>query len=257
MITTTVYRQLWPIPFILLLLTQAINAQQDDYKRKFKDVQPTRCDKVYLRRTTQFRQSNKTVKPGGVVLLGDSITQAFPQQNCPKEWNLNARGISGDGIGGSTFRGLINRLNISCHDLKPSVVFIKIGINDIIQWNPTPPQSPEKLRLETMREVIQNIKNNNPGVSIYITSVLPTRKRDNSRGAKLKFESYNPTIINYNNKLQALAKETKCSYFDLHSKFYDTQKKELKATYTKDGVHLTKAGYDLWITELKKIIPKK
>lgn len=225
----------------------------DDYAGKFEQVQPTKCDEHYLKRIAYFKKSNSTVKPGGLVLLGDSISEVFPINGAPKEWNLISRGISGDGIGGGKHRGLSNRLRVSCHDLKPSAVFIKIGINDIVDWGMGIKQTDEAERLKNYRRVIQDIKKFNPKANVFISSVLPARTINNPRGKKRDFGQYNATIVPFNAQLKIIAKEEKITFVDLHQSFVEKGGDKIRADLTSDGVHLSRAGYALWIKELKKL----
>lgn len=221
----------------------------------FKQQQPTKCDHIYLKRMAQFKKENPKAPKGGIVLLGDSITQGFPEKDVPKEWKLTARGISGDGIGGGKFMGLVNRLNASCHDLKPKKVFIKIGINDLLDYKTGVAGSDDKTRLATYAKVLQEIKERNPGVKVYLSSILPVCNKG-KWSTKLNFVQFNDEIDTYNNKLQKIAKDNGVTFVDFHSKFQDKEGL-MKNHLTKDGVHLTRAGYKLMIQELTKVVNDK
>ena len=243
--------------FIYLFSTLLIlfTSQAEDKYSHFKRQQPTKCDGIYINRMKHFNKVNADAPKGGIVLLGDSMTQAFPEKAVPSEWKLTARGISGDGIGGGDFMGLINRLHASCHELKPKKVFIKIGINDLLDFQLGLEGSPEELRLKTYAEVFKEIREHNPGVKIYISSVLPVRNKG-AWSTKHDFASFNNKIDAFNKKLKQVAKENKVYFVDLHSKF-ENEDGQMKDELTRDGVHLTGAGYDLMIEELTKVVEHK
>ena len=216
---------------------------EDSYNKKFESVQPTKCDNLYLKRVKAFKNWNKTAPKGGLVLLGDSITQGFPEKQAPKEWKLSARGIAGDGVGGGKFRGLINRLDVSCNNLAPSKVFIKIGINDIRNSDEEQVRIPLKTRLDSYREIIRSLKKNNKTIEIYLSSILPTRG---------KYAFRNKEVREVNTLLKQLAEKEKINYFDLGKAFLVNG--EMNPELTKDDIHLNAKGYKVWIRELHKIM---
>lgn len=236
------------IAAITLALTNLNSlSAKDTYSNKFEFSQPTKCDKLYLNRVNMFKKWNAAAKDGGTVLLGDSITQTFPTKQVPAEWNLQARGIAGDGIGGWKYRGLLDRLDVSCNDLKPSKIFIKIGINDIPNL-PNQRESeyiPESVKIKSYATLIERLKTANPNAQIYLSSVLPTTG---------KYAPRNERILTMNKKLAALAKKEGIEYVDLHSVFLSNG--EMKKELTRDGIHLNSKGYKVWIEALEKIHEK-
>jgi hypothetical protein len=81
---------------------------------------------VYKDKTKLFQQyakMNKYNKP--IIFLGDSITEKMDWQELFSSNNIINRGICSD-----TISGVINRLD-SILQVKPSKVFLMIGINDM------------------------------------------------------------------------------------------------------------------------------
>jgi lysophospholipase L1-like esterase len=234
---------------IFLTLTAALSSMSaaDTYTKNFPLKQPTKCDQLYLKRVKLFEKWNQTAEEGGIVLLGDSITQAFPVKQVPAEWKLQARGIAGDGIGGWKYRGLLDRLDVSCNDLKPSKIFIKIGINDI----PNDPNAenknyiPKNVKIDSYRELVKKLQSKNRSAEIYLCSILPTRG---------KYTTRNDRILKLNKELKSLAQRERVHYIDMHSAFLAD--KEMHQALTRDGIHLNGTGYKVWIKELEKIMEK-
>lgn len=187
----------------------------------------------YKVRTSIF--NNATSVDTGVVFLGDSITnfnewgEAFP---FVKTYN---RGISGD-----TTVGVMKRLN-QIVALKPSKVFIMIGINDLGA------KTPKEEILKNYNTILEKMKSELPDTKIFIESILPTKPLAKSK--KLSNED-----INWLNKeLERVAKENGNTFIDLHSLFADKDG-ELKGEWTVDGVHITGEGYKAWENEIKKYV---
>jgi hypothetical protein len=78
-------------------------------------------------RLASFKELNKRAQKGGVVFVGDSITEGFPIDEilqCNKP--MYNRGINGD-----TSIGVLDKLKEEVFDLIPSKVFLLIGTNDL------------------------------------------------------------------------------------------------------------------------------
>jgi lysophospholipase L1-like esterase len=175
-----------------------------------------------------------------VVLLGDSITEGFEvTKYFPGRRVLN-RGIGADVIGNdmptNDFRGVLQRLDNSVFDCAPTDVFILIGINDLGAGR----------TVETMeagyRELLQRIRAKRPDLRIHVQSVLPTRG---------KFDKHNAPVRDFNERLRKLATEFNCSFIDLHALMIDKDG-QLKAEFTRDGLHLTEPGYVVWREQILK-----
>jgi lysophospholipase L1-like esterase len=189
-------------------------------------------------RVRAFKEQNQSWQ--NVVLLGDSITEGFDvTKYFPGRRVLN-RGIGADVIGNDMapddHRGLLQRLDNSVFDCAPTDVFILIGINDLGAGR----------KVETMeagyREMLKRIRAKRPALRVYVQSVLPTRG---------KFDKHNAPVLDFNERLKKLATEFDCSFVDLHSLMRD-DKGELKAEFTRDGLHLTEPGYVVWREQILK-----
>ncbi len=179
-----------------------------------------------------FHEDNLKRAPGGVVFIGDSITAGFPLAEMLPEQNPANRGIGGDAIW-----GLLRRLNESAYELKPSKVFVMIGVNDVFNNNMTTPQF-RALYDYLFRELRKNC----PGAKIYIQSVLPVR----GNIANIECAKLNATIQALNQELKAVAKEQGLTFIDLFPSFLN-EKGEMSEKFSSDGCHPIQAGHELWV----------
>jgi lysophospholipase L1-like esterase len=200
------------------------------------DQEPPPHIRHYLERTAAFEKENQQMR--NVILLGDSLTEGFNvEQYFPGRPVIN-RGISSDTIGivpdDKDLRGVLKRLDNSVFDCCPGTVFLMIGVNDLGDR-----RQPEEMAAG-FREILERIRERAPGVTVYVESALPT-------GGKYAF--HNPNILDYNARLRALADEMGYPYLDLHPLFTD-ENGELRSDLTREGLHLTPAGYEIWKREI-------
>jgi lysophospholipase L1-like esterase len=189
----------------------------------------------YQTRLTLF-QSEPIVK-AKTVFLGNSITEFGDWQKLLNDTTIINRGIAGD----NTF-GVLKRLN-EVIKLKPSKLFIKIGINDISQ------NIPIEIIAKNISFIIERVKVGSPKTKIYIHSVLPTN--DNVRMEYPDAYQKNDKVILLNEAIQKEAKKQKVVYIDIHSIFKDKFGQLNEKYAVSDGLHLNDAGYQLWANYLK------
>ncbi len=202
-----------------------------------------RLHEYYLKNVARFAGENKGVKRGGVVLVGDSITEGWPAALLPADGSVANRGISGDKVGGRYY-GVRDRLRESVFDLGPRKVYLLVGINNLIFW---PVPVPELL--DDYDKLLAELRAGAPGTKIVVQSLLPL---------SLGYAEYNPAVAAFNNGLRKLASKHGCTFLDLHAKFADARG-ELPAGLTDDGLHLNGKGYARWaklIPEIAKARPR-
>jgi lysophospholipase L1-like esterase len=218
-----------------LLVSSLFGAYSYAQDTQSKTTTVNRWIQHYYDRVKLFQEENQTYKK--VVMVGDSITEGFKlDQYFPGQPFIN-RGIGSDGIGfGQT--GVLKRLDSSVFDCNPSHIFILIGINDL----------PHGLSMDTLasgyRNVLSQIKGKLPNVPVFVISVLPCRGR---------YTYLNPLVLEFNARLKTLAAEFNYQYLDLHTLLKD-DKGELKEEYTADGLHLKPPAYEIWKSEIEKIL---
>ena len=64
----------------------------------------------------------------------------------------------------------------------------------------------------------------------------------------------NQKVVSFNKKLVELCSEYACTYIDLYDDFKASFNNELDMNYTGDGVHLSGAGYKVWVDKIKPYV---
>lgn len=157
------------------------------------------------------------------LLLGDSISQWFPNENLPqgKFW-LN------QGISGENTTQILNRL-ASLKDIRPTTIYIMAGVNDIRQGKS------DQAILNNFRLMLRNLYKSHPHANIVVQSILPSRWSNvpNNRVEQL------------NQQLMSVAYQEGADFLNLFSLFLD-DKGLLRSDLTTDGLHLNREGYKVW-----------
>jgi lysophospholipase L1-like esterase len=168
---------------------------------------------------------------GGIVFLGNSITEYGDWKrllNDPKAVN---RGIAGD----NTF-GMLDRL-AEVTGQKPGMVFIEAGINDIGQ------NVPVKMITGNIHSMVEWIRVRSPATKIYTISVLPTNA--NAKTAYPDVAGKNAIVQELDRQLRQQAARDGYTYIDLRTPLTDANG-TLDAKYAKpDGLHLNANGYEI------------
>ncbi len=195
-------------------------------------------------RVEDFKRFNQQAMPGGVVFVGDSITQDFQiHEFFPNQLMYNR------GIGGDTTQGLLTRLEESVFGLKPKLVVLQMGTNDFPVLKLSPEQSLKNLQL-----VVQQILSVQSRIKIVLVSVYPIHEP--TLNFKRKAEDYrtNARIRVINAGLKEIAGVHFVNVFDL---LLDAQG-QLNMNFSRDGLHLNAKGYEVvaaalspWINPVK------
>ena len=156
---------------------------------------------------------NKSARPGGIVFLGDSITDFYRINEFFHDSYIINRGIGGD-----TTDGVLKRMPESVYDLSPSKVFILIGTNDIGE------NKDEEHVIYNIAQIIQKIQDNCPDARIYLQSIYPVSKAKDKKIRKVIVKKRNNEIISrINVELEKLAQEKGIVYIDVYSHLVDDE----------------------------------
>lgn len=198
---------------------------------------------AYKARIEWFKMLNSDIKKGGIVLVGDSLTQEFPIHEM-----MDAYGkIHNRGIGGDTSTGLLKRINESIVDMKPSQVFLLIGTNDLpnLNGNFLP-------LIDNIGKIIDITLAACPKTEFYLISLYPV---NNTNSVKIDSFSVstrtNKQIDNANIRLKQLTLEKSVHYLDFNRLLKDDSG-NLKLDYTREGLHLSPKGYKMILKEMQK-----
>jgi lysophospholipase L1-like esterase len=188
-------------------------------------------DWAYLAR---YRAANAQLPPPAagenrVVFYGNSITEGwaplFPVQFPGKPY-------IGRGISGQTTPQMLVRFRQDVIALKPKVVVILAGTNDIA--GNTGPSSIEMIE-DNLASMAELGKAN--GIRVVLSSVLPVFDYPWKPGLTPA-----PKIVALNSWMRDYAASHGAVYLDYHSAMAD-QRQGMKAGLSQDGVHPNEAGY--------------
>ncbi len=173
----------------------------------------------------------KLTAPAAVVFMGDSITDAWIKRS-PKFFADNPSYID-RGISGQTTPQMLIRFRPDVIALKPKVVVILAGTNDIA--GNTGPMTLDMIE-DNFRSMVELAKENK--IKVVLSSVMPVCDY-----IRPQTERRPPAqIIALNEWLKDYAAKNKLVYLDYYTPMLDDQKM-LKKEITYDGLHPNEAGY--------------
>lgn len=209
-----------------------------------------------------------------ILFQGDSITDGGRWQNS-HDWNhlvgqsypyLISAKIGYDypardlqffnrGISGNTVRDLKARWQKDCLDIKPDVLSILVGINDIskiihAQPDPSSIESYEK----DYREILDQARKANPDLVLVLMDPFVF----NLGSTVADFEKYHESLTAYQKVVKRLAVAFKAIHIPLGEKFKQAEKFTSPSHWSWDGIHPMPAGHELiargWIKAVSKVI---
>jgi acyl-CoA thioesterase I len=191
----------------------------------------------------KYREADKLLPPvlpseTRVVFMGDSITEGWGQKatsTTPDRGEFfPGKPYVNRGISGQTTPQMLVRFRQDVVLLKPKVVVLLAGTNDIA----------ENTGKETLEEIGNNIASMSElaranGIRVVLCSVLPASDFHWHRGLEPA-----PKIRELNAWIKEYAAKNGFIFVDYYSRMA-TNEGGLKAELSPDGVHPNKAGYDL------------
>lgn len=201
-------------------------------------------DWANLNRFKMENDSIGTPMPGEqrVVFMGNSITEGWPGK-LPEFFN--GKPYINRGIGGQTTPQMLLRFRADVIDLKPSVVVILAGTNDIA--GNTGPSTVEMI-MDNIKSMAELAKANN--IQVVLSSVLPVYDYVWKPGLEPA-----PKIIRLNKMIKDFAVANSMIYLDYFTAMVD-ERNGLRAELTYDGVHPNKAGYEVMAPLAEEAIAK-
>ena len=164
-----------------------------------------------------------------VAFIGDSLTDGYDLAKYYPQYVTANRGIGGD----TTF-GLEERLQVSLYDLKPKVVVMLIGANNMDSM------------LENYESILKGLQENLPESKIVLLSL--TAMGGEHWGRKNQLAAYN------NVSIKLLAQKYNFAFVDLYSALYDVSIGEVYEGYTIDGGHFTHEGYTVVTAQVTPVL---
>lgn len=205
---------------LILLLTFGVFFYFEYIKPRIEKKELEEIFKEYYESKIQlFEEENKLYEPNqvDVVFIGDSLTDGCDLSlYYPNYLTLNR------GIGGDTTFTLEDRLKVSLYDVKPKVVVMLIGGNNL------------KTMFDNYEDIVNNIRTNLPESKVVLVSLTAMGKT---------FKDKNEIVISNNKIILEIANKYNCYYVDVFTDLYNKETLEIYEAYTNDGAHLTHEGY--------------
>ncbi|GAB3929018.1 SGNH/GDSL hydrolase family protein [Mucilaginibacter myungsuensis] len=224
----------------LLIVSSQAHAQQTDEEKKrgqdwanFQKMIEERIHKdwAWMKR---YEGDNERLAPPAagekrVVFMGNSITEGWGNTD---PVFFKGKPYVNRGIGGQTTPQMLVRFRRDVVSLKPKVVVILAGINDIAEN--TGPSKIEDVagNIFSMAELAKHA-----GIKVILSSVLPAAGFTWHPGLDPR-----PSIATLNAMLKDYAKANKLGYIDYHTAMAEADG-SLKKDLGTDGVHPNLAGY--------------
>ena len=169
-----------------------------------------------------------------VVMLGNSFTSRG-------HWNYDLKriDIKNSGVGGYTTSHYVGMLKKTVIRYKPRICFIEGGTNDVALGIP----------------LIRTFKNYESVIDTLlkykIEPVIQSTFYVNQPGDSV----VNSKIDSLNLFLIELASKRNIIFLNMNSLL--SENKRLKSEFSKDGVHINRKAYEIWISEIKRILALK
>jgi lysophospholipase L1-like esterase len=205
-------------------ITKMVAAQKTAMERQAKDW-PNLCR--YAAENAQVLASGTRPR---VVFLGDSITENWK----PGDPSLFSATTLDRGIGGQTTPQILLRFYQDVVALRPRVVHIMAGVNDIM--GNTGPSSDTAI-VNNIRAMIDIAKAN--GIRVVLSGITPAK----AFVARPNFDMV-PRIAAVNRQLAELARDRRISFAD-YAPVLANDEGGLKDALGNDGLHPNRDGYAL------------
>lgn len=214
---------------LFLFLAPSLEAQKDSVTERLN--QSNDWPQLRRYRDENIKAGLPSANENRVVFMGNSITDAWIRVD-PSFFQSNP--YLDRGISGQTTPQMLIRFRQDVIDLKPKVVVILAGINDIAEN--TGPSSLQMIENNLM-SMAQLAKANR--IKVVLCSVLPA-------AAFPWHPGIDPvqSIIELNKWMKNYAAKNNFVYIDYYDAMVDSRK-GLPANLSKDGVHPTLEGYHI------------
>jgi lysophospholipase L1-like esterase len=187
-----------------------------------------------------------------LYFMGDSITRRWGTSDRQyagllANWNENFKGWTAAdfGWGGDKTQNMLWRLQQGELDgVNPKVIVLMAGTNNI--GNVSPTDDTEARAAETVRgvaAVLKELRTRAPKATIVLMGITP--RSDNIQVM--------PIVIAANRGIAKLANGHRIRYFNINAQLVDAHGALLPGM-TKDGLHLSAKGYQIWADALKPIL---
>lgn len=197
-----------------------------------------------------YRYLNKFVKKGQILFTGSSLMEQFPVCELSSACGLD-RLVYNRGVGGYTTDDFLREIDTVLFDLEPSKVFLNIGTNDLREREDGTDWMTHLL--DNYEAILKLCRERLPQTEIYLMAYYPVNGEvsggNPQAGAMLKVRT-NENIALVNGHISRLAKAYGYHFINVNQGLTD-EKRNLKADFTVEGVHMFAEAYGVVFENLK------
>lgn len=196
-------------------------------------VEQPELTEFYYHMVAYHKRVDGNVPDGAVLCIGDSFIQSLAV-------TAISHGAVNFGIGGDTTVGVLERLHVYQSVNRASGIIIAIGGNDLTR------RDPDEI-IVNYRKILDSMPEH-PG--IIVNAMHPVDETCHHAEGRS-----NERIAQFNSKLKELCQNySNVTYVDIADRLRDKQSGNLlRENHVGDGLHLSQAGYGIWIEEIKKV----
>lgn len=168
-----------------------------------------------------------------ILLVGDSITEAFPCNDLLRNHTVINKGVYGDNT-----RLLLQRLDRDVLNQRCDMAFLLIGTNDMASG------FSNGETISNIGRILRAMSEHSVASALFLQSILPTRGLSNRPLSRIAF---------LNLQLRRISAMHRVRYLDIGSLFVNSSG-EIDDEFSLDGLHLTQRGYAVWGEFLNELI---
>ena len=191
-----------------------------------------------------------------ILFQGDSITDAGRTRNDPQNLGPGYAGLIGAeldctypleytvlnrGISGNRVTDLYARWKIDCLNLKPDILTILIGVNDV--WHELNYQN--GVEVEKYEKIYRMLLDETKAALPDLKIILMEPYLAKGTATEEKWDIFSREVEARRDVVRRLAKDYGLTLIPLQEIFDGAEKKAPAAWWTADGVHPTRAGHEL------------
>ena len=250
------------------------NAQQAAINPMYQSAQAHQRIEYWQQRQITIDEQLRDVamlKKVKLLFIGDSITDFWQmdedvwvanQWHGKTVWDAHFAGVPAQnfafniGISGDRTEHILYRLlprnlgglgHIDPPELAPQYAIIMLGINN--SW------APEKPVVDSIvagvKAVVLQVQKLKPHTRIILQSILPTN--DPTKNAQV-VTAVNQQLASWADKTRHPELAKNLVYLDLYTSFVDSDDKQIARYFVQDGLHPSRAGYQVWSEQLLPFI---
>ncbi len=235
----SILKKSWLIYIVCLHVLVAIILFKSNFieivENKLGFSQNHEISEYYNEITNYHKRLDASIPSNATIFIGDSITQGLAT-SAVSDLSVNY------GIGSDTTLGVLQRLPMYKSINTAKAVVIAIAVNDL------PIRNNDKI-IYNYKKILDYIPQS---TKVVVSAVLPIDEKIRS------FSSSNKRISKLNASLKKLTVNyDNVVFIDSSSLLQDNDSNLKNEFHTGDGIHLSTAGYKIWINQLKEALKSK